>query len=547
MITITINSVDRTGDVAQESLTISMNLSKSPSTLSFEMEGVKTPVPQTGQTVVLTENGVDLFKGTITERVDALSGGAMVPRYAFTCMDGFYEMDRILVTKAYNNTDAVAIVQDIVNNFMVGFTLEAPVTSPSVNTARFNYEQASRCITKIANEVGWDWYVDANNVIRFFPESDLVAPVTITDDAGTLEYRSLSFDQNVTELRNRIYVRGGRYSDAISAEDAVDKYEANGIDQTFPLVYRYENVQITVNGVVQTVGVDFINQSVDRENVLSTGTTTGTTADKLVNSGATFVADGVSIGDQVKNLTDDTFAIVTAVDSETTLSLNRDIMISGEEYEIRERLKDCLYNFQEKLVRFPEGTLLASDVVRVFGDAQIPLIVQAEDPESIATYGVREGIEIDKTIDSIEEAELLAFSRVDQWKEGSKEGSFRTRETGFIVGQNLTINSTKFGIDAVYKVNRVRGRMNGHDEMIYDIDFLKSGQTTFTDIVIGLIGKSREEIEISPNEVIQRFRKVDDAFSMSDEIVSQTSDSAPYHYGPVTLGNEGRYNFATYT
>jgi len=47
--------------------------------------------------------------------------------------------------------------------------------------------------------------------------------------------------------------------------------------------------------------------------------------------------------------------------------------------------------------------------------------------------------------------------------------------------------------------------------------------------------------------VIQRFRKVDDAFSFSDEIVSQTSDSAPYHYGPVTTGNEGRYNFATYT
>jgi len=111
----------------------------------------------------------------------------------------------------------------------------------------------------------------------------------------------------------------------------------------------------------------------------------------------------------------------------------------------------------------------------------------------------------------------------------------------------ITINSTKFGVNETYKINKIRGTMNTHNEFVYDVDFLKSGQTTFTDIVIGLIGKSREEIEISPNEVIQRSRKVDDAFSFSDEIVSQISSSPPYHYGPVTSGNEARYNFATYT
>tara|TARA_R100001143_G_scaffold63549_1_gene71782 strand:- start:8933 stop:10462 length:1530 start_codon:yes stop_codon:yes gene_type:complete len=509
------------------------------------MVGNKT-LPITGQEVVVTEDGTDIFKGTIIERADSLLGGQMVPRYFFTCMDGFYEMDRQLVTKAYNNTDAVTVVDDIVTNFMSGFTLNAPTTSPTINTARFNYEQPSRCLTKIAQSIGWDWYVDASSVVHFFPESDLVAPVDIEDDNGTLEYRSLRFDQNVTELRNRVFVRGGRYSDAISSADAVDKYEANGIDQTFPLVYRYENVEITVNDVDQEVGVDYINQMIDGEATLANGTTTSTTADKLVDSGASFTGT-VNIGDQVKNITDDTYAIVTAVDSNSTLSLNRDIMVSGDEYEIRERLKDCLYNFQEKLVRFPEGTLVANDVCRVFGDAQIPLIVQAEDPDSIATYGIREGIEIDKSIDSIEEAELLAYARVDQWKEGAREGSFISRETGWIVGQTVTINSTKFNVDTTYKVNKVRGSINGHDQFIYKIDFLKSGQTTFTDIIIGLIGKSREEIEISPNEVLQRFRKVSDAFSFSDEVVSKTSDSPPYHYGPVTTGNEARYNFSTYT
>ena len=545
---ITINSVDRTNDVAQESLSLEMQLSKSPSSLSFDMEGIKDPVPVTGQSVVLSEDGTDIFKGTIIERSDSVVGGQMLQSYSYVCLDGFYEMDRRLVVKAYNDTDAVSIVQDLVDNFMDGFTLDAPVTSPSVNTARFNYEQPSRCITKIANGVGWDWYVDANSVIRFFPVSELVAPISITDDAGTLEYKSLKFDQSVTELRNRIFVRGGRYSDAISAADAVDLYEANGVDQTFPLVYRYESVQVTVNDVAQTVGVDFINQMINVEALVSSGAATSANTNQLINSGATFVTNGVSVGDQVQNTNDATYAIVVSVDSETTLTLNRNIFPLGtESYNIRERLLDCLYNFQEKLVRFPDGTLLALDVCRVFGNAQIPLIVQAEDPESILAYGVREGIEIDQTINSIEEAELLAFARLDQWKDGSKEGSFQTRETGLVVGQTLNINSVKFGVTDTYKINKVSGSMNGHDEFIYSVDFIKSGETTFTDIIIGLIGKSREEISISPNEVIQRFRKVEDAFSMSDEIVSVTTTEGPYGYAPVTAKTLAKYNFSTYS
>ena len=542
---ITINSVDRTLDISQGSLALDMGLTKSPSVLEFAMVGVKASLPTPGLSIVLSEDGTDIFSGTITERIEDLVGGQMVPGYRFIAVDGFHEMDRLLVQKAYNDTDARSIVSDLVTNFMTGFTLDTPLTSPSINTARFNYEQPSRCITKIATEVGWDWYVDAAKVIHFFPGATLEAPFSIEDDTGRLEYKSLEFEQNITELRNRVYVRGGTYEDPIFEEDAVDLYEANGVDQTFPLVYRYNAVQITVNGVTQTVGVDFIDRSIGDSR--TSGTATATSTLELVDSGATFIADGVAVGDQVQNTTDDTHAIVVSVDSETTLTINKEIIVSGNEYQIRERLLNCLYNFQEKLVRFPEGTLVVNDVVRVFGNAKIPLIVQAEDPDSILKYGLREGIEIDNTIDSIEEAELLAFARVDQWKDGSKEGSFQTRQKGLTVGMAIKINSAKFGIDETYKINKIRGTMNGFDQFIYDVDFLKSGQTTFTDIVIGLIGKSREEISISPNEVIQRFRKVDDAFSMSDEIVSVTTTEGPYGYAPVTTKTVAKYNFSTYS
>jgi len=64
------------------------------------------------------------------------------------------------------------------------------------------------------------------------------------------------------------------------------------------------------------------------------GTTTATTANKLVDGTQNFTST-VRVGDLVKNTTDSTSATVTAVDSDTTLSLSADIMASGEAYQIK--------------------------------------------------------------------------------------------------------------------------------------------------------------------------------------------------------------------
>ena len=62
---------------------------------------------------------------------------------------------------------------------------------------------------------------------------------------------------------------------------------------------------------------------------VETGSATSTTANKLVDSGQNFLTT-VDIGDHVYNTTDDTWARVTAIDSDTTLSISSNIMASGE-------------------------------------------------------------------------------------------------------------------------------------------------------------------------------------------------------------------------
>jgi hypothetical protein len=61
------------------------------------------------------------------------------------------------------------------------------------------------------------------------------------------------------------------------------------------------------------------------------GTTTSTSANHLVETGQNFTST-VDVGDIVMNTTDNTWAYVTQVNSNTDLTLSSDIMVSGENY-----------------------------------------------------------------------------------------------------------------------------------------------------------------------------------------------------------------------
>lgn len=75
------------------------------------------------------------------------------------------------------------------------------------------------------------------------------------------------------------------------------------------------------------------------ETAKQAGTATGTTTSKLVDSAGAFTtaqANGViiAVGDIVKNNTTGKFALVTAIDSATTLSVSADVFVSTNTYTI---------------------------------------------------------------------------------------------------------------------------------------------------------------------------------------------------------------------
>lgn len=105
---------------------------------------------------------------------------------------------------------------------------------------------------------------------------------------------------------------------------------------------------------------------------LISSTTDGTTTDHLIDSTETFVTKGVAIGDTIKNTTDTTYALVTAVNSETDLTLDTDIMVSGETYLI---IPYHEFTFAQQVTRIDIFTYdgkvdyqLTRDAVKAYGD-----------------------------------------------------------------------------------------------------------------------------------------------------------------------------------
>lgn len=450
-----VNDVDRSNDIAWESINFRQNLTKSPSTVSFSIKEIPgRSMPTFGDEVVVYEDEVTLFRGIVTERSERVVSGLMVG-FDYVCKDKTQVLDRRLIAKAYSNVQAHEVVEDIIDNYTTGFTFVPPASSPEIDTIRFNYEQPSKALQIICQAIGYDWYIDMDDVIQFFPRGDFDAPFQITDENGMAYWNSLEFDRNIIELKNSVFVRGGTFIDNIIEADARDVEVSDGEKIQYLHGLQYSNLQVTVDGTPQTVGVDFINDPADF---------------------------------------------------------------------------DCLYNFQEKFIRFREDNKPADgEVVRSFGDAHIPLIVQAEDPTSIDTYGRYEGVRIDKTINSIAEAEMLANTLLAEWRIGSYAGKFRTSSKGLRTGQTIVINVPSRGVNEEFLINQIVGKISG-DRFEYTVYFIKSGQVTFTDIMVGLLERQNKDIVIADNEVVQRITSLFDSVALIDEIVSITSGSPPYTY-----------------
>ena len=255
---ININAVNRTNQIDWTSVKKTEVASKQSDTLNFLIKnyGTKTYRPAINDVVQFMNGATKVFEGIVTGNQETVQGLARY--FSITCKDYTHTLDRMLVSKTYQNMTAGAIISDLISTFTTGFTTTGVVAPTLVSQISFNYITVSQCLEKLTKIVqGYVWYVDYNKNINFFVNVLNVSPFSLSDTGNNYIFGTLNIKSDVNQLRNDIYIRGGSI---ISSTTRTETFVADGVNTVFALGLKYNVVPtIILNGVTQTVGLENIN------------------------------------------------------------------------------------------------------------------------------------------------------------------------------------------------------------------------------------------------------------------------------------------------
>lgn len=242
---ITINGVDRTTDVISETIIIEDVVNDKQNTCNFRLiDRSGNGIPATDQEIVITlDDNTIIFGGYIfyVELGSIRQTGKVEAR--ISCVDYSRLFDSNLVHKTYENMTDEAIIDDIVVTYCPGFgiTTNNVIAGVTIDQISFNYLQPSQCMRIICDLTGRNWYIDYEKDIHYFPLTTNTAPFDI--DSSTKTYYRLKVSKDATQLKNRVYVRGGtKLSDPTTYTEVGD-----GEKTKFVLPDKPHDVTVEVN------------------------------------------------------------------------------------------------------------------------------------------------------------------------------------------------------------------------------------------------------------------------------------------------------------
>lgn len=265
-----IDGIDRTYYVVPSSLNITDSIESQVDKCSFDYETTNvSDKPIEGQEIVITMNVDDevIYAGdTSRYSTERVFGGQIVSApeeqivpgeyvYNVDCVDYQRQMDKRLVIKKYENMYAGDIVKDIITNYTSGFTTNGVEKGDLVSYIPFNYKYPSQCIKELADLTGFHWYSDYHKDIKFFDEFKYNAPISLDDSQSN--FSNLELEADISQIRNRVYFRGGTY-----LSDPFTETQTGG-KEVWNMGYKPHDMAITVNGVSKTVGTENLHNAAD--------------------------------------------------------------------------------------------------------------------------------------------------------------------------------------------------------------------------------------------------------------------------------------------
>lgn len=413
--------------------------------------------------------------GTITNTVSAEKIG-LGKRYDDSAVTGgstswdFVIIKKVVATEPSFNTvtaeESLAgttwtienIIDNLISSYTPGFTTNNVIGTFTIAKIVFNEMYLSDCLKKLAEIVKYDWYVDEEKDIHFFPKFTNTAPFNLTDSSGNYINETLNRTIDGTQIVNQVKVRGGEsdgelYTDIITVKGANTK--------AFTLPYKFSGLTIAVD-----TGAGFVSKTV------------------------------------------------------------------GQDFKDDPTAKDCLYNFNDKTIKFP-AVLADGNKIQFSGYPKVPIKSVISNTGSIATYGLREKIINDPSIVDMTTARKRAKAELLAYQSGSNEISFETYTSGLRAGMVINLNSSRRSTVDNYIIKKITFRTKSSEEFSYIVSAITTNKLELLDLLQRLVTKDQGDIndseiaetiltDLSDIDITEIIRKV---VPLLDQVDLETSES----------------------
>lgn len=180
---------------------------------------------------------------------------------------------------------------------------------------------------------------------------------------------------------------------------------------------------------------------------------------------------------------------------------------------------DCLYNFQEKAVKFrSDNKPTSTQAVAVSGNPHLPVIVSVLDSASAGVFGIREYKVIDNSINTKQGARDRARAELISYAQTLNEGQFVTNIGGLRPGQIININSAIRSYDEDFVISKISSSIRNPSEFVHTVSLVTTKTFGVIEFLQMLLMQKDKEIKIDENEVIDNVFNFSDDFTFSDDM-----------------------------
>lgn len=148
--------------------------------------------------------------------------------------------------------------------------------------------------------------------------------------------------------------------------------------------------------------------------------------------------------------------------------------------------KDCLYNYDNQTIKFPSA-LANGNRIRFTGNPKVPVLAVAENPDSIATYGIKEKIIRDSTIEDLDTARQRAAGEILAYKDALNDLQFSTFNSGLRSGQSINLTSARRGVNQNFIVQKVSFMAFSKTTFRYDVSLMTTKKYGFIEMLQKLL------------------------------------------------------------